>query len=75
MMSLIYREHTMTTLERQELVTYMTALGKHSVKFFISVEGPWSAVDIERMYELIGHGLRIGAFDKTLPKESAHDNA
>jgi hypothetical protein len=51
----------------QEIVaSYITALNP-AVKMTIVAEGPWSAVDIERLHTLIDKGLRIGAFDAAIP--------
>lgn len=47
-----------------EIASYRT--GRHCL-IRIYAEGVWSAIDIEGLYEHLGHGLRVGAFDAAMP--------
>lgn len=38
------------------------ATGKNA-KMTVVAEGEWSGRDMEMLYELIGHALRVGAYD------------
>jgi hypothetical protein len=55
------------------VVSYQTAMNP-AVKMTVIAEGPWSAVDIERLHTLLDKSLRIGAFDATIPNEKAKDH-